>query len=54
METTTTKKELQEINNKLMELYNRPGMALHFQPSNLKILKKLIERLVALEDQVAC
>jgi hypothetical protein len=29
---------------------NTPGMALQFQPSNLKILKKQIEKLITLEE----
>jgi hypothetical protein len=42
--------ELKNINDTLLELYNTPGMALQFQPSNLKILKKQIERLIVLEE----
>ncbi len=46
----STKIELKNINDKLLELYNTPGMALHFQPSKLKILKEQIERLIILEE----
>ena len=52
MKAKSTKIELKDINNKLLELYNTPGMALHFQPSKLKILKKQIERLIMLEQVV--
>mgnify|MGYP003141300527 CR=1 FL=1 len=52
LEAKSTKLELKDINDKLMELYNTPGMALHFQPSKLKILKKQIERLIMLEQVV--
>ena len=52
LEAKSTKLELKDINNKLMELYNTPGMAfLHFQPSKLKILKEQI-RLIMLEQVV--
>ena len=40
---------LREINDELLELYNTPGMALHFQPTKLKILKEQIEKLIKLE-----
>ena len=43
---------LREINDELLELYNTPGMALHFQPSKLKILKEQIEKLIKLEDHI--
>ena len=46
------KSELKKINDKLLELYNTPGMALHFQPTNLKILKEQIEKLILLEGEV--
>ena len=46
------KTELKKINDVLLELYNTPGMALHFQPSKLKILKEQIEKLVLLEQVV--
>ena len=52
MKAKSTKIELKDINNKLLELYNAPGMALHFQPTNLKILKKQIERLIVLEQVI--
>ena len=52
MKAKSTKIELKDINNKLLELYNTPGMALHFQPSKLKILKEQIERLIMLEQVV--
>ena len=52
LEAKSTKLELKDINNKLMELYNTPGMALHFQPSKLKILTDQIERLIMLEQVV--
>ena len=52
LEAKSTKLELKDINDKLMELYNTPGMALHFQPSKLKILKEQIERLIMLEQVV--
>ena len=47
------KTELKKINDTLLELYNTPGMALHFQPTNLKILKEQIEKLILLEGEVA-
>ena len=50
MQAKSTKIELKNINDKLLELYNTPGMALHFQPSKLKILKEQIERLIILEE----
>ena len=46
------KSELKKINDTLLELYNTPGMALHFQPSKLKILREQIEKLVMLEQVV--
>ena len=46
----TVKTQLIRINDELLEFYNRPGMALHFQPSNLKQLKEIIEKLIFLED----
>ena len=46
------KTELKKINDTLLELYNTPGMALHFQPTNLKILKEQIEKLILLEGEV--
>ena len=50
MKAKSTKIELKNINDILLKLYNTPGMALHFQPSNLKILREQIERLIMLED----
>ena len=46
------KTELKKINDVLLDLYNTPGMALHFQPSKLKVLKEQIEKLVLLEQVV--
>ena len=46
------KTELTKINDELLEFYNRPGMALHFQPSNLKKLKEIIEKLIFLEEVI--
>ena len=46
------KSELRKINDTLLELYNTPGMALHFQPTNLKILKEQITKLILLEGEV--
>ena len=46
----TVKTQLTIINDELLEFYNRPGMALHFQPSNLKQLKEIIEKLIFLEE----
>jgi hypothetical protein len=46
----TIKTELTKINDELLEFYNRPGMALHFQPSNLKQLKEIIEKLIFLKE----
>ena len=46
------KTELKKINDTLLELYNTPGMALHFQPTNLKILKAQITKLILLEGEV--
>ena len=31
-------RHLQKINDDLLKLYNSPGMALHFQPTNLRKL----------------
>ena len=45
------KQELKKINDELMEFYNKPSMALHFQPTNLKVLRGLITRLVLLEEK---
>jgi len=44
------KDKLKQINDDLLKFYNRPGMALHFQPTNLKVLKDLIARLIDLEE----
>jgi len=52
LEAKSKKVELKNINDKLLKLYNTPGMALHFQPTNLKILKKQIERLIVLEQVI--
>jgi hypothetical protein len=52
VEVKSTKLELKDINDTLLDLYNAPGMALQFQPSNLKILKKQIERLIVLEEML--
>ncbi len=46
------KTELKKINDTLLELYNTPGMALHFQPTKLKILKEQIEKLILLEGVI--
>tara|TARA_B100000900_G_scaffold380190_1_gene365680 strand:+ start:496 stop:672 length:177 start_codon:yes stop_codon:yes gene_type:complete len=46
------KTELKKINDVLLDLYNTPGMALHFQPSKLKVLKEQIEKLILLEQVV--
>ena len=48
----TIKTELTNINDELLEFYNSPGMALHFQPSNLKKLKEIIEKLIFLEEVI--
>ena len=48
----TIKTELTKINDELLEFYNSPGMALHFQPSNLKQLKEIIEKLIFLEEVI--
>ena len=48
----TIKTQLKNINDELLEFYNRPGMALHFQPTNLKKLKELIEKLIFLEEVI--
>ena len=45
------KQELKKINDELMKLYNKPSMALHFQPTNLRVLRGLITRLVLLEKK---
>ena len=45
------KNKLKDINDELLKFYNRPGMALHFQPSNLKELKEIITKLVELEEE---
>ena len=47
----TIKTELTKINDELLKFYNKPGMALHFQPTNLKMLKNLIIRLIKLENE---
>ena len=48
----TIKTELTKINDELLKFYNRPGMALHFQPTNLKMLKNLkLARLTATNVQ---
>ncbi len=49
-ERTNMKQELKKINDELLEFYNKPSMALHFQPTNLKVLRSLITRLVLLEE----
>ena len=46
------KTELKKINDTLLELYNTPSMALHFQPTKLKILKEQITKLILLEGEV--
>ena len=48
----TIKTELTKINDELLEFYNRPGMALHFQPTNLRKLKEIIEKLIFLEEVI--
>ena len=48
----TVKTQLTRINDELLEFYNRPGMALHFHPSNLKQLKEIIEKLIFLEELI--
>ena len=50
VEVKETSTELKNINDDLLDFYNTPGMALQFQPNKLKILKKLIERLIVLEE----
>ena len=50
VEVKETSTELKNINDDLLDFYNSPGMALQFQPTKLKILKKLIERLIVLEE----
>ena len=51
-EKVNMKQELKKINDELMELYNKPSMALHFQPTNLRVLRRLIEKLVLLEKSL--
>ena len=46
----TIKNELKNINDELLDFYNKPSMALHFQPTNLRKLKEIIEKLIFLED----
>ena len=46
------KQELKKINDELMEFYNKPSMALHFQPTNLRVLRHLIKKLVLLEKSL--
>ena len=48
----TVKTQLKNISDELLELYNTPGMALHFQPTNLKKLKEIIEKLIFLEEVI--
>ncbi len=48
----TIKTQLTNINDELLKFYNSPGMALHFQPSNLKKLKEIIEKLIFLEEVI--
>ena len=48
---TNMKEKLKKINDELMELYNKPSMALHFQPTNLRVLRRLITKLVLLEKE---
>ena len=50
-EEVNMKQELKKINDELLEFYNKPSMALHFQPTNLKVLRGLITRLVLLEEK---
>ena len=50
VEVKCTRSEFKNINDDLLDFYNTPGMALQFQPTKLKILKKLIERLIVLEE----
>jgi len=49
MKAKSTKIELKDINDKLLELYNTPGMALHFQPPKLKRLKKQNKKIIIQE-----
>ena len=46
------KEQLTKIIDDLIKFYNKPGMALHFQPSNLREFKQLITRLMELEIDV--
>ena len=48
---TNMKQELKKIYDELMELYNKPSMALLFQPTNLRVLRRLITKLVLLEKE---
>ena len=48
----TIKNELKNINDELLDFYNKPSMALHFQPTNLRKLKEIIEKLIFLEDVI--
>ena len=48
----TIKNELKNINDELFDFYNKPSMALHFQPTNLRKLKEIIEKLIFLEDVI--
>ena len=48
----TIKNELKNINDELLDFYNKPSMALHFQPTNLKKLKEIIEKLIFLEEVI--
>ena len=48
----TVKTQLKNINDELLDFYNRPGMALHFQPTNLRKLKEIIEKLIFLEELI--
>ena len=45
------KDKLKQINDELLKFYNRPGMALHFQPTALKELRNFITRLIELEER---
>ena len=51
-EKVNMKQELKKINDELMEFYNKPSMALHFQPTNLRVLRRLIKKLVLLEKSL--
>ena len=48
----TVKTQLKNISDELLELYNTPGMAVPFQPTNLKKLKEIIEKLIFLEEVI--